>query len=290
MCEVRHPGAGGGHEIPPDRRKTHHRVWRLPCLYHIDLDVFGSIHRRSPEQRHPRDHTHRGAGIRSEHRLGDSGHDQRLRRVVHAGARGGAPARHRDLADRARRLHALLHFPQSLPRLTARQAPRTPPISHQAATRLRAASAAGGSLPRTPKEDMGGGAAMMQGSHARNVVGWGAGLLAGVGAGVVAALAGLAVGAAMRASIPPPLFVAWSAFAAGVLGGLLYAWLSRLLNRPAPAFWIITLALATIDSALIAFLPMPAVASPVRLPIVGLIVPLRQLAALVGIGRLGERH
>ena len=131
---------------------------------------------------------------------------------------------------------------------------------------------------------------MAQTRRTRQVVGWGFGLLAGVGAGVVAALAGLAVGAVMRASIPPPFFVAWSAFAAGVLGGLLYAWLSRLLDRPAPALWIITLALATIDSALIAFLPMPAGASPVRLPIVGLIVPLRQLAALVGIGRLGERH
>jgi len=131
---------------------------------------------------------------------------------------------------------------------------------------------------------------MAQTRRTRQVVGWGFGLLAGVGAGVVAALAGLAVGAVMRASIPPPFFVAWSAFAAGVLGGLLYAWLSRLLDRPAPALWIITLALATIDSALIAFLPMPAGASPVRLPIVGLIVPLRQLAALAGIGRLGERH
>jgi len=141
-----------------------------------------------------------------------------------------------------------------------------------------------------PKEDMGGDPGMAQTRRTRQVVGWGFGLLAGVGAGVVAALAGLAVGAVMRASIPPPFFVAWSAFAAGVLGGLLYAWLSRLLDRPAPALWIITLALATIDSALIAFLPMPAGASPVRLPIVGLIVPLRQIAALVGIGRLGERH
>ena len=131
---------------------------------------------------------------------------------------------------------------------------------------------------------------MAQTRRTRQVVGWGFGLLAGVGAGVVAALAGLAVGAVMRSNVPPPHFVAWSAFAAGVLGGVLYAWVSRLTDRPAPALWIITLALATIDSALIAFLPMPAGASPVRLPIVGLIVPLRQIAALVGIGRLGERH
>jgi len=76
---------------------------------------------------------------------------------------------------------------------------------------------------------------MAQTRRTRQVVGWGFGLLAGVGAGVVAALAGLAVGAVMRASIPPPLFVAWSAFTAGVLGGLLYAGLSRLIDRPAPA-------------------------------------------------------
>src|SRR5207302_4882121 len=129
MCEVRHPGAGGGYEISPDRRTTHHRVWHLPCLHHIDLDVFGSVHRRGPEQRHPRDDAHRSAGIRSEHWLDDSDHDQRLRRVVHAGARDRARDRHHDLADRARRLHDLLHFPQSLPRLTARQALRTPPVS-----------------------------------------------------------------------------------------------------------------------------------------------------------------
>ena len=131
---------------------------------------------------------------------------------------------------------------------------------------------------------------MAQARRTRQVVGWGSGVLAGVGAGVVAALAGLAVGAVMRASIPPPFFVAWSAFAAGVLGGLLYAWLSRLIDRPAPALWIVTLVLATIDSALVAFVPLPSGPSPVRLPIVGLIVPLRQLAALAGIGRLGERR
>src|SRR5207253_2217838 len=100
------------------------------------------------------------------------------------------------------------------PRLTARQAPRDPPVSLTEQPPLLAAAAAGGSLPRMPKEDMGGDPGMAQTRRTRQVVGWGFGLLAGVGAGVVAALAGLVVGAVMRASIPPPLFVAWSAFTA----------------------------------------------------------------------------
>lgn len=131
---------------------------------------------------------------------------------------------------------------------------------------------------------------MAEARRTRQVVGWGSGLLAGLGAGLVAAGASVLVGAVMRASIPPSLFVAWSGFAAGILGGLLYAWLSRLTDRPARALWIITLALATIDSALIAFVPLPAGPSPVRLPTVGLIVPLRQLAALAGMGQLGARR
>ena len=84
---------------------------------------------------------------------------------------------------------------------------------------------------------------------------------------------------------------AWSAFVAGILGGLLYAWLHRFTRRPVLALWIITLGIATIDSLLIAALPFPAGPGPrIRVPIVGLIVPLRQLAALVGIGRFGEHH
>ena len=62
--------------------------------------------------------------------------------------------------------------------------------------------------------------------ESREVVGWGAGLLAGVGAGIVAAVACLAVNAVFHARIPPADAVAWSAFVAGVLGGLLYAWLT----------------------------------------------------------------
>ena len=84
---------------------------------------------------------------------------------------------------------------------------------------------------------------------------------------------------------------AWSAFVAGVLGGLLYAWLSRITSRPALTLWIVTLALATIDSILIITQPFPAGAGPLfGIPIWGLIVPLKQAEALLGIGHFTNEH
>ena len=123
------------------------------------------------------------------------------------------------------------------------------------------------------------------------VVGWGSGLLAGVGAGIVAAVACLAVNAVFRTRIPPADATAWSAFVAGVLGGLLYAWLSRITSRPALTLWIVTLALATIDSILIITQPFPAGAGPLfGIPVWGLIVPLKQAEALLGIGHFTNEH
>ena len=115
--------------------------------------------------------------------------------------------------------------------------------------------------------------------------------MAGVGAGIVAAVACLAVNAVFRTRIPPADATAWSAFVAGVLGGLLYAWLTRITSRPALTLWIVTLALATIDSILIITQPFPAGAGPLfGIPIWGLMVPLEQAAALVGIGHFtGQR-
>jgi hypothetical protein len=132
---------------------------------------------------------------------------------------------------------------------------------------------------------------MAQAVRAAQTVGWGAGLVAGAGAGIVAALAALGTRLVMRSSLPPAGASAWSAFVAGVLGGLLYAWLSRAVARPALALWILSLALATIDSLLIATLPLPTGSSvPFGIPIVGLVVPVKQVLALAGIAHFGTRY
>ena len=116
-------------------------------------------------------------------------------------------------------------------------------------------------------------------------------LLAGTGAGIVAAAASVAVQLLMGVRYPEPAETAWSAFAAGIAGGLLYSILTRISARPVRALWAISLAIATLDSAMVAFLPMPA-GHGLRLgiPVEGLIVPVRQLAALVGMGHFGVRH
>src|ERR1700730_14473423 len=124
----------------------------------------------------------------------------------------------------------------------------------------------------------------------RQSVGWGAGVLAGAGAGIAAALACVVLVLVLREA-PPPNYTAWSAFVAGVLGGIVYAGMSRMVNRPALALWIISLTLATVDSLMIIALPLPEGPNPkIGIPIAGLIVPLRQAAALVGMGHFSDRH
>jgi len=125
----------------------------------------------------------------------------------------------------------------------------------------------------------------------RAVPGWGASIFAGAGAGVVAALASVGAEIVMHAQAPPRVATLWSAFVAGILGGILYEWLGRVVRRPAAALWVITLVVATIDSLLIATLPGASGPNPLRgIPIVGLLTPLRQLLALAGIGHLGTQH
>jgi uncharacterized membrane protein YhhN len=95
----------------------------------------------------------------------------------------------------------------------------------------------------------------------------------------------------MGARVPDLEETAWSAFAAGAAGGVLYYALVRLVPRPINVLWGASLALATIDSLLIAFLPLPAGHGPhLAIPIDGLIVPVRQMAALAGMGHFGTRH
>jgi hypothetical protein len=132
---------------------------------------------------------------------------------------------------------------------------------------------------------------MVQAQRIVAVPGWGMSLIAGIGAGIIAALVGLGLEYATGARLPPHLATAWSAFVAGVLGGLLYGGLSRITSRPVPALWIITLVLATIDSLLIITQALPEGQTSVAgIPIVGLMVPLRQAAALAGLGHFSARH
>ncbi|SRR5579884_78631 len=121
--------------------------------------------------------------------------------------------------------------------------------------------------------------------------GWGMSMLAGAGAGIVAAAAAVGLEALVGARLPPRASTAWSSFVAGLAGGALYAVLARTGRRPVPTLWGISLAIATIDSLLIAGLPMPAGRGPrTWIPIVGLVVPLRQLGALVGLGHFGSER
>jgi len=116
-------------------------------------------------------------------------------------------------------------------------------------------------------------------------------LVAGTVAGAVAAAASVGVQLAMGVRYPEAPETAWSAFVAGIAGGLLYAVLVRLVRHPARALWAASLGIATLDSLLIIALPLPAGHGPhLGIPIEGLVVPLRQMAALVGLGHLGARH
>jgi hypothetical protein len=125
----------------------------------------------------------------------------------------------------------------------------------------------------------------------RAVPSWGASVLAGAGAGIVAAVACVGAEIALRSPLPPRVPTVWSALVAGILGGLLYGWLARVVRRPVTALWVATLGIATIDSLLIAGLPAASGRGPsTGIPIAGLMAPLRQMLALVGIGHLGTRR
>ena len=114
---------------------------------------------------------------------------------------------------------------------------------------------------------------------------------AGVVAGALAALLSAGAQLLMGARVPDLNETAWSAFAAGAAGGLLYYALLRFVRRPVDTLWAVSLAIATADSLLIALLPLPAGHGPhLAIPVDGLVVPVRQMAALAGLGHLGTRH
>ena len=122
-------------------------------------------------------------------------------------------------------------------------------------------------------------------------VGWGTGLLAGAVTGLVAAVASAIVRVVFHAELPPFIPTIGSAFVAALLGGLLYVGLTRFLDHPVRALWILVLLLATVDSVLIAILPGAAGPTPRFLfPLAGLMAPIRQVAVLIGLGQFGARR
>src|SRR5437879_1577184 len=115
-------------------------------------------------------------------------------------------------------------------------------------------------------------------------------LAAGIGAGVVAAVGSMGIQLATGVHIASLREVAWSAFVAGIAGGLLYWVLAHVVRHPIPALWGVSLGIATLDNLLIAFLPLPGGHEPrLGIPIDGLMIPLRQMAALAGFGHFGAR-
>jgi hypothetical protein len=116
-------------------------------------------------------------------------------------------------------------------------------------------------------------------------------LAAGIGAGIVAALGSVAVQLVTGVHIAHPVEIGWSALLAGIAGGVLYWALAGVVRRPIPALWGVSLAIATLDNVLIALLPLPGGHEPnLGIPIDGLLIPLRQLAALVGLGVFDAKY
>ena len=66
---------------------------------------------------------------------------------------------------------------------------------------------------------------------------WGMFLAAGIGAGIVAPLGTVGVQLATGVRVAPLPEIAWSAFVAGIAGGLLYWVLARVVRRPVLALW-----------------------------------------------------
>ncbi|HVB10575.1 MAG TPA: hypothetical protein VNM16_09455 [Bacillota bacterium] len=123
---------------------------------------------------------------------------------------------------------------------------------------------------------------------AQRRVSFGAALLGGVVAGVVAALGVIGAVALLGSRAPSPAIGGASAFAAGIIGGILYGIFGGT-RRPAAWLWACMLVLATLWSVLVARVHAAVPGGPNVPYIVGIMQPLRQLEGLLGLVKLGPR-
>jgi hypothetical protein len=116
-------------------------------------------------------------------------------------------------------------------------------------------------------------------------------VIAGIGAGAAAGAVNIGLLALMHARLPPVEATGVSSLVAGGLAGIMYwAW-TRLSTRPVAALWITSLVIATVDTAVVFALPFPTAARHIRVPgLAGLVTPVLQMLALVGIGGSAPAH
>jgi hypothetical protein len=118
-------------------------------------------------------------------------------------------------------------------------------------------------------------------------VSFGSALLGGIVGGIVAALGVIGAVALLGSRAPAPPVAGASALLAGIIGGILYGILGGA-RRPAVWLWVSMLALATLWSVVVATTHAPA-GGPNVPYIVGIVTPLRQIAGLLGLLKLGPR-
>jgi hypothetical protein len=116
-------------------------------------------------------------------------------------------------------------------------------------------------------------------------------LVAGIGAGAAAGVVNIGLLALMHARLPPAEATGGSSVVAGGLAGIMYwAW-TRLSTRPVAALWVTSLLIATVDTAVVFALPFPTAARHIRVRgLAGLVTPVLQMLALVGIGGSAPAH
>jgi hypothetical protein len=122
-------------------------------------------------------------------------------------------------------------------------------------------------------------------------VSFAAALAAGIGAGAAAGLVNVGVVVMLHARLPPLMATAGSSVFAGALGGLVYWAATRITVRPVPALWVTSLLAATADTIIVFTLPFPTAERDVHIaPLAGIVTPLLQILALVGVGGSSPGH